>query len=201
MPVTDKATASTAATAATESITRLESLGAELDRAGWRTRLVTEPGRLPTLHVQNPQPGTAMLSEDIYCAPRGDTWTYWRSWAEPICADIAEAAAIISKVLRAAEPARTWRQPVTGTAAELSPLASPPRMFQRLQAPRPPSQRSSTRDSKATSTADQVRACAGQAFLPWRSGQCVGQFCDARITRMAGLQVGVELSEHPGQPY
>jgi hypothetical protein len=89
------------------SIARLEALGTELDRAGWRTRLEAEPGSVPCLQVQNPQPGAAMLSEGIYCAPRGDAWTYWWSWAEPICADIAEAAAIISKVLRAAEPAHS----------------------------------------------------------------------------------------------
>jgi hypothetical protein len=87
-----------------ESVRRLEALGAELDRAGWRTRLVTGPSRAPSLHVQNPQPGATMLAEDIYCAPRGDAWTFWWSWAEPICADVAEAAIAIGRVLQAAEP-------------------------------------------------------------------------------------------------
>jgi hypothetical protein len=88
----------------THAVARLEALGAELDRAGWRTRLVAEPGRVPCLHVQNPQPGATALAEDIYCAPRGDVWTYWWSWVEPICAEVAEAAAIVGKVLRAVEP-------------------------------------------------------------------------------------------------
>jgi hypothetical protein len=92
-------------TMAAEAISRLEALGAELTRAGWRTRMMTTPERVPCLHVQNPQPGATALHEDIYCAPRDGTWTYWWSWAEAISADLAEAAVLIGKVLRAAEPA------------------------------------------------------------------------------------------------
>jgi hypothetical protein len=92
-------------TMAAEAITRLEALSDELTRAGWRTRMKTTPERVPCLHVQNPQPGATALREDIYCAPRNGTWTYWWSWAEAICTDVSEAAGIIGKVLRAAEPA------------------------------------------------------------------------------------------------
>jgi hypothetical protein len=99
MAVLDKAAA------LAESVRRLEQLAAELDQAGWRTRLDAGDDRVPCLHVQNPQPGAGALAEDIYCAPRRDAWTYWWSWAEPICVDVVGAVAIIGRVLRSADPA------------------------------------------------------------------------------------------------
>lgn len=118
----------------THAVARLEALGAELDRAGWRTRLVAEPGRVPCLHVQNPQPGATALAEDIYCAPRR-------------CVDVLVelGRAHLRRGRRSRSDCgqgsagrgagvRTRRHPVTGIAAELTPSASPPRTFLRLQA-------------------------------------------------------------------
>jgi hypothetical protein len=83
-----------------DAVSRLEALGAELAGLGWPSRVVSQPGRLPHLHVANPEPGAAALSEDVYCAPRVDELVFWWSWAEPIAAEPADAAAIIARVLR-----------------------------------------------------------------------------------------------------
>jgi hypothetical protein len=91
-----------ATTTIDDAVSRLEALGAELAGLGWQSRLVSQPGRLPHLHVANPEPGASALSEDIFCAPRGDELGYWWSWAEWIGVDPAEAAAIIVRVLRPA---------------------------------------------------------------------------------------------------
>jgi hypothetical protein len=81
-------------------LSMLESLGTELDRAGWTTRLQAAPGRAPALFVQNPEPGAA-LAETIYAAPKDDGFWFWWSWAEPIAQDAGSAAAIIRRALRA----------------------------------------------------------------------------------------------------
>jgi hypothetical protein len=84
------------------SLTRLESLAAELDSRGLRTQLVSPAGRLPSLHVVNP--AAAALAEDVYAGPgRDGQWWFWWSWAERIAAsaDPGAAASRISRVLAA----------------------------------------------------------------------------------------------------
>jgi hypothetical protein len=83
-------------------IAMLESLGTELDAAGWPARLHLAPGRAPALFVRNPEPGAAALSETIYAAPKDDGFWYWWSWKDPIARDTAQAAAMIRRALRAA---------------------------------------------------------------------------------------------------
>jgi hypothetical protein len=84
------------------TLARLEALGSELERQGWRTRLVVQAGRVPCLRVTNPEPGAAALTEHIYYAPKGDAWTFWWSWAEPIAIEVPDTADIIVRVLRSA---------------------------------------------------------------------------------------------------
>jgi hypothetical protein len=83
-------------------IAMLEALGAELDAAGWVTRLRIAPGRAPALFVRNPEQGAAALNEHVYVAPKDDGFWFWWSWSEPIHQDTAQAAAIIRRALRAA---------------------------------------------------------------------------------------------------
>ncbi|HUY48670.1 MAG TPA: hypothetical protein VMV92_23625 [Streptosporangiaceae bacterium] len=91
------------AASAADAITRLNTLAAELAARGWPTRLDVPAGRAPSLHTRNPEPGAAALSEDIYAQPRADgTWWFWWPWAQPIAAGPADAAAIITRVLRPA---------------------------------------------------------------------------------------------------
>jgi hypothetical protein len=82
------------------NLARLESLAEVLAGHGLRTRVVTPPGRVPSLHVVNPC--AAALAEDVY-AGRGQDgrWWFWWSWAEQIAADedLAGAAAMIERVL------------------------------------------------------------------------------------------------------
>ena len=69
---------------------------------GLRARLVTPPGRVPSLHVVNPD--ASALAEDVYAGPCQDgQWWFWWSWAERIAAgdDLAGAASRISRVLAA----------------------------------------------------------------------------------------------------
>jgi hypothetical protein len=83
-------------------LARLESLAAQLADNGLRTRLVTPPGRLPSLHVVNP--AAAALSEDVYAGVgRDGQWWFWWSWAERIAAseDLNGAASQIRRVLAA----------------------------------------------------------------------------------------------------
>jgi hypothetical protein len=68
----------------------------------WIARLQTRAGRIPCLHVQNPEPGAGALAENIYAAPKGDSWWFWWSWAEPIAQDITATAAILRRTLRTA---------------------------------------------------------------------------------------------------
>jgi len=93
-----------AATYAQTAIDRLESLSIVLADHGWKTRLCTSPGRVPSLFVQNPEKGAEALTEEIFSGPSGGVWLFWWSWAEPVCADISEAAEIIGRVLRTAQP-------------------------------------------------------------------------------------------------
>lgn len=84
------------------NLARLERLAEELAACGLRARLITPPGRVPSLHVVNP--AAAALSEDVYAGRGPDgTWSYWWSWAEQIAAgeDHAGAAARIRRVLAA----------------------------------------------------------------------------------------------------
>jgi hypothetical protein len=82
------------------NLARLEGLGAVLTGHGLRTRLMTPPGRVPSLHVVNPS--ASALAEDIY-AGRGQDglWWFWWSWAERIAGgeDLEGAAAMIEHVL------------------------------------------------------------------------------------------------------
>lgn len=82
------------------NLTRLEDLAEVLARHGLRARLLTPPGRVPSLHVVNP--AASALAEDVY-AGRGQDglWWFWWSWAERIAAseDIEGAAAMIGRVL------------------------------------------------------------------------------------------------------
>jgi hypothetical protein len=82
------------------NLARLERLGDVLAQHGLRAKLMTPPGRVPSLHVVNPS--TSALAEDVY-AGRGQDglWWFWWSWAERIAAseDIEGAAARIRRVL------------------------------------------------------------------------------------------------------
>jgi hypothetical protein len=73
----------------------LELLAAELGRHGLRGELCTPPGKLPYLHVRNPE--ASVLSERVYA--QADS--FWFSWAERIagCDDTGAAAATLSRVL------------------------------------------------------------------------------------------------------
>jgi hypothetical protein len=81
---------------------RLEGLAQAVAQHGLRARLVTPPGRVPSLHVVNPD--ASALAEDVYAGPCQDgQWWFWWSWAERIAAgdDLAGAAMRISRVLAA----------------------------------------------------------------------------------------------------
>ncbi len=82
------------------NLARLEGLAAVLTGRGLRARVMTPPGRVPSLHVVNPR--AAVLAEDVY-AGRGQDgrWWFWWSWAEQIAADedLEGAAAVIERVL------------------------------------------------------------------------------------------------------
>ena len=81
---------------------RLEGLAQAVTEHGLRARLVTPPGRVPSLHVVNPH--ASALAEDVYAGPCQDgQWFFWWSWAERIAAgdDLAGAASRISRVLAA----------------------------------------------------------------------------------------------------
>jgi hypothetical protein len=73
----------------------LERLAVELRQCGLQAELCTPPGKLPYLHVRNPE--ASVLSERVYA--QADS--FWYSWAERIagCDDAGAAAAILSRVL------------------------------------------------------------------------------------------------------
>ena len=82
------------------NLARLERLGDVLAQHGLRAKLMTPPGRVPSLHVVNPS--AASLAEDVYAGRGQDgSWWFWWSWAERIAAseDIEGAAARIRRVL------------------------------------------------------------------------------------------------------
>jgi hypothetical protein len=83
-------------------LSRLEGLAEAVTEHGLKARLVTPPGRMPSLHVVNPH--AAALAEDVYAGPGQDgQWWFWWSWAERIASgdDLAGAATRISRVLAA----------------------------------------------------------------------------------------------------
>lgn len=73
----------------------LERLAMELTKYGLRAELCTAPGKLPYLHVRNPE--ASVLSERVYA--QADS--FWYSWAQRIagCDDAGAAAATLSRVL------------------------------------------------------------------------------------------------------
>jgi hypothetical protein len=82
------------------SLARLEGLAEVLASHGLRTRLITPPGRVPSLHVVNPS--ATALAEDVYAGPGQDgLWWFWWPWAERIAAgeDLEGAATMIERVL------------------------------------------------------------------------------------------------------
>jgi hypothetical protein len=96
------APASAASQAWQANLARLEGLADVLAHYGLRARLMTPPGRVPSLHVVNPSAGA--LAEDVY-AGRGQDglWWFWWSWAERIAVgeDLEGAASMIRRVLAA----------------------------------------------------------------------------------------------------
>jgi hypothetical protein len=81
---------------------RLEGLAEVLAQHGLQTRLMTPPGRVPSLHVVNP--AAAALAEDVYLGrSRDGVWWFWWSWAERIASgeDLEGAAGLIERVLAA----------------------------------------------------------------------------------------------------
>jgi hypothetical protein len=74
----------------------LDDLARELDRYGLKAELCTPPGKLPYLHVSNPQ--TSALTERVYA--QADS--FWFSWAERIagCDELTAAATTLTRVLR-----------------------------------------------------------------------------------------------------
>jgi hypothetical protein len=98
-PATPPATHSPTSTHAgpdPDDLADLTTLAAELDRHGLHAELCTPAGRLPYLHVRNPQ--ASALSERVYA--QADS--FWFSWAERItgCDEITTAAATLARVLR-----------------------------------------------------------------------------------------------------
>ncbi len=82
------------------NLARLEGLAVVLASRGLRARVITPPGRVPSLHVVNPR--AAVLAEDVYaCRSQDGRWWFWWSWAEQIAADedVEDAAAMIERVL------------------------------------------------------------------------------------------------------
>ena len=83
----------------------LEKLGEELTRRGMQVRMVLPPGRVPSLHVVNPE--ARALEEHIYAGCGSDGgWWFWWSWAERISAadDLAAAASAVQHVLASNAP-------------------------------------------------------------------------------------------------
>ena len=84
------------------NLARLEELAEVLAVGALRTRPMTPPGRVPSLHVVNPV--ASALAEDVY-AGRGQDglWWFWWSWAERFAAgeDLEGAATMIEHVLAA----------------------------------------------------------------------------------------------------
>ena len=95
-----------ARTTSDHALACLETLADELTARGWVARLHTPAGRPPSLYVQNPEPGAAMLAEHIMAGPGADgTWAYWWPWADRIATACPprDAADKITRVLRCAD--------------------------------------------------------------------------------------------------
>lgn len=77
----------------------LQKLANELTARGYPADLRVPHDKLPYLDVRNPR--ASVLSERIYA--QADA--YWYSWAEKIagCDQVAEAAAILARVLRSVD--------------------------------------------------------------------------------------------------
>jgi hypothetical protein len=78
----------------------LERLGEELTRRGLRVWLALPPGRVPSLHVMNPE--ARALEEHVYAGCGSDgIWWFWWSWAERIARteDLRTAAAAVVRAL------------------------------------------------------------------------------------------------------
>jgi hypothetical protein len=73
----------------------LERLATELAPHGLHAELCTPPGKLPYLHVRNPQ--ATVLNERIYA----QAGAYWYSWAQKLTDtdDPADAAQTLARVL------------------------------------------------------------------------------------------------------
>jgi hypothetical protein len=84
--------------ASADVATPLKTLASALHDLGWTARFVAPTARQPFLFIQSPEPGLQMLHEYIHASP--EDGSYWWSWAEPIAADAAQAAAAITRVLR-----------------------------------------------------------------------------------------------------
>jgi len=84
------------------NLARLEGLAEVLAGHGLHARVIAPAGRVPSVHVVNPQ--ACALAEDVY-AGRGQDgrWWFWWSWAEQIAVgdDLEGAAARIGRVLAA----------------------------------------------------------------------------------------------------
>jgi hypothetical protein len=86
--------------AADVQLDHLDTLGEELTRRGMQVRLVLPPGRVPSMHVVNPN--ARALEEHIYAGCGSDgVWWFWWSWAERIAetSDLTKAADAIVRVL------------------------------------------------------------------------------------------------------
>lgn len=82
------------------NLARLEGLAEVLAGHGLRARVISPPGRVPSLHVVNPR--ACALTEDVYAGRAQDgRWWFWWSWAEQIAIgdDLEGAAARIGRVL------------------------------------------------------------------------------------------------------
>jgi hypothetical protein len=80
----------------------LEALAAELGRYGLGATMRAPAGRLPSLHVVNPE--ASVLAENVFAAcSRDGRWWFWWSWAERIAIadDPCGAAARVAQVLAA----------------------------------------------------------------------------------------------------
>jgi hypothetical protein len=82
------------------AVMRLDVLGAELTPLGWHTRLTAHPGMLPSLLIRDTAPGAPAISDDIYAVDLGGRWFYW--WSRSCGSDPADAARIITRVMRSA---------------------------------------------------------------------------------------------------
>lgn len=94
---------SSAATGTEEELADLDKLAAELTARGLRAGLRTPDGKLPYLEVTNS--AVSVLTERVYA--QADA--YWYGHAEKIadCADVADAADSLARVLGASSAADT----------------------------------------------------------------------------------------------